>query len=115
MSTFVAMFRKFKALFFICIAMSVLNGTIPFHSIIHDHHFVVLDSCEENHCNKHYKSYTQPCCEISDAVFIADLPKGIDFIHIENNFILINSPYHIGNDFKLHFFVNNKAPPVALT
>jgi len=105
-----------KQIFFyisLLLTVSILSASIPLHSIVHEHYFVKADPCAGHSCAKHIKNYSEPCCKTSDAIFIASLPQVYFNFEVFPSASTLVSFYHFDNDFKFHFLVNNKAPPVA--
>lgn len=102
--------------FLLCLTLmfSVLSAAIPLHNIFHQHHFIKVDKCSLNTCDKHLKSDTDHCHTHSDAVFLASIPKLNTAFEIFPFTQKLTIYFKNDNYFQFFYFTKNKAPPVLI-
>ena len=101
-----------KLLLCLTLLLSMISAAIPLHNIFHKHHFVQLDDCGLNTCDKHIKKHTDHCHTHSDAVFYGTLPQEEIAIIIIRPIIKLEASIFVDNDFQFYHLTKNKAPPL---
>lgn len=103
-----------KLLLCLTLLLSMISAAIPLHNIFHKHHFVQLDDCASNTCDKHIKSDSDHCHTHSDAVFLAAISKqNITFELYQPTQKLVTF-LKDDNYFQFFYLTKNKAPPVTI-
>jgi len=101
-----------KILLGITLTFSMLSAVIPFHHILHNHHFINTDDCKENTCKNHLKTHQEHCHTHSDAVFLADIPRGIVVLDLLQPLNKEQTFFNEDNYFQFFHLTKNKAPPI---
>ena len=101
-----------KSLLCLTLLLSMISATIPLHNIFHKHHFVQLDNCGLNSCDKHIKKHTDHCHTHSDAVFYGTLPQEDIAAIIIRPIAKLEVFIFIDNHFQFYHLTKNKAPPL---
>lgn len=107
---------KLSAKLLVCLTLmfSMLSAAIPLHNIFHQHHFVQLDNCGLNSCDKHLKSDTDHCHTHSDAVFFAAIPQQNSSFKLFQLTQKLNTSLKTDNYFQFFYLTKNKAPPAKI-
>lgn len=112
---FVLMIKGFaKILLSITLTFSMLSAVIPLHHILHNHHFISTDDCKDSTCKNHLKTHEEHCHTHSDAVFLADIPRGIAVLNLPQPLRKLQTFFKEDNYFQFFFLTKNKAPPVLI-
>lgn len=110
---FVWMIKGFAKIFFsITLTFSMLSAVIPLHHILHNHQFISTDDCKQSTCKNHLKTHQEHCHTHSDAVFLADIPKGITVLDLLHSFIKEQTFFKEDSYFQFFHLTKNKAPPI---